>query len=131
MEDKKQSKSRLADTSYDHGSIGVVPNEDRRATKKEPEFTGLSRESIQDRFNSAESTPTTGPTVPTTRSPEIIEQIAPNPKSLQLPQQQPADTYHQHTHTPVGEDEDEDTEAESILNSALKKALERRLQNDD
>ena len=95
MEDKKQSKSRLTHTSYDHGSIGVVPNEDRRATKKEPEFTGLSRESIQDRFNSAESTPTTGPTVPTTRSPEIIEQIAPNLKSLQLPRTNPATIYHE------------------------------------
>jgi hypothetical protein len=52
-------------------SVGTVKESERRATRKEPPFVGLSRETIQERFNSAQSIPVSGPTVPTTENPDI------------------------------------------------------------
>jgi hypothetical protein len=66
---KKRIKSRLVSVSS--GTIGIVSEADVRATHREPSFIGLSRQSLQDRFASATSIPSSGPTVPTTQSPTI------------------------------------------------------------
>jgi hypothetical protein len=66
---KKRIKSRLVSVSL--GTIGIVSEADVRATHREPSFTGLSRQTLGDRFSSATSIPSSGPTVPTTQSPSI------------------------------------------------------------
>jgi|SRR6267143_2218377 len=67
--DKRKVKRQLVDDVS--GSIGVVKDEDRRAARKEPSFTGLSRENVQSRFNDSQSIPQSGPTVPSTRAPTM------------------------------------------------------------
>src|SRR2546426_4070903 len=65
---ERQKRGKLTNTSEynlsdNEGTIGVVRDEDARATKKEPRVEGgVTREVLGKRFSAIESSPTLGPT---------------------------------------------------------------------